>query len=189
MMDCRYSKKCLYLNDAGNKTDSCDICPFYSNTIKVIYLGGYQKNRGIEELLASTTFFDKKIQLYFQGNGLEKYGRTSNVKIVPTVPPNMVVESLRDYDIGIVPYKPSSLNNMLATPNKLFEYMMAGLAVAASDLPEIKKIIVYDRVGELFDPEDPRDIARCINHMALDLKRLQTMKCNALRAAHDKYNW
>jgi len=44
----------------------------------------------------------------------------------------------------------------VALPNKLFEYINSGIAVAASDLPEMKRIVAGYRLGTTFDPENPR---------------------------------
>jgi glycosyltransferase involved in cell wall biosynthesis len=148
------------------------------------------KGRGIEEMIAAASHFKSGIRLYLQGNGLaEKYSSSSNIYLVPPVPANDVVKSLYGYDIGIIPYRPTSLNNQLSSPNKLFDYLMAGMAVAASDLPEIRKIVFGEGVGMLFNPDDPHDIARCINEMAADSERLGFMKYNALNIAAKKYNW
>jgi glycosyltransferase involved in cell wall biosynthesis len=100
-----------------------------------------------------------------------------------------LVKTASEADIGVIPYIPFCLNNRLCLPNKLFEYMMAGLAVVGSDLPELRHIIRGHQIGGVFSPEKPRDIARAINELLLDTPRLDAMKRNALRAAHELYNW
>ena len=66
--------------------------------------------------------------------------------------------------VGIVPIKPIDLSSYTIDTNKLFEYLMAGLPVVASDLPEIRRVIASGTPapGELFDASSPRSIARAI---------------------------
>lgn len=67
--------------------------------------------------------------------------------------------------------------------------MMAGLAIAGSDLPELRNIIIGNNIGRVFDPTDPKDIARVINEMLTDKDLLSDMKNHSLKAARNKYNW
>lgn len=182
-------------------------CPFYedcckegvrqADNVKIIYLGGYNSERGLEELIISTKYI-KDATLYFRGFGkLESKLRNMCIenglegKVVFLEPVKMtdIVKSLRDFDIGVVPYKPVSLNNKLSTPNKIFEYMMAGLAVATSDLIELYKIVMNNGIGTVFDPNDPNNIAIKINEMIKDKNNLVRMKQNAARCARETYNW
>lgn len=181
-------------------------CPIYQspqkkflrNDIKkIIYLGRYTEDRGIEELILSMKHVEKA-KLYLRGFGPhENYLRALalnndlNEKVIFLEPVEMtkMVDSLEGFDIGIVPYKPVSLNNKLASPNKIFEYMMAGLPIAASDSPELRKIVTKNNVGVLFDPSDPKDIADKINYLVENDKTLKEMRDNALRVAKSEYNW
>jgi glycosyltransferase involved in cell wall biosynthesis len=140
----------------------------------------------------------KSAKLYLRGFGPhENYLRalatnndlTEKVIFLEPVDMTKMVDSLEGFDIGIVPYKPVSLNNKLASPNKIFEYMMAGLPIAASDSPELKKIVTKNKVGVLFDPSNPKDIANKINKLIENDKLLEEMKENALRCAKSEYNW
>jgi len=89
----------------------------------------------------------------------------------------------------VIPYIPFCLNNRFCLPNKLFEYLMAGLAVVGSDLPELRKVIMGHNVGRVFNPEDPQDIARALNDLLEDEEQLARMKRNALHAVRAVYNW
>ena len=66
--------------------------------------------------------------------------------------------------------------------------MMAGLPVAASDFPELRRVIEESNIGYLFDPSKPDAIASVLNNMINDDKALKQMRHNALRHAH-KYSW
>jgi glycosyltransferase involved in cell wall biosynthesis len=65
----------------------------------------------------------------------------------------------------------------------LFEYIVAGIPVVASDFPELRRVIEEFKVGCTFNPDDPKDIARAISWVFEDEKRLVELKENARRAA------
>ena len=62
-------------------------------------------------------------------------GRLAGVRVEPPVPPAQLVSALAAYDVGLVIDRPLTDNARLALPNKLFEYLMAGLAVVVPRAP------------------------------------------------------
>ena len=74
-------------------------------------------------------------------------------------------------------------------PNKLFEYMAAGLPVVASNFPLWKEIIEGNECGLCVDPLDPRAIAQAIEHLIINPGEAQRMGENGQRAVLEKYNW
>jgi len=166
--------------------------------ISVLYQGRFAPNRGLEELVLASQYFKKNIKLYFRCTGekdveekikkIVKDNKIKNIEFLEPVGMHKMASFARFADIGVIPYLPVNENNRLATPNKLFEYAMAGLAIAASDLPEIAKFVKSTENGLLFNPYRPRSIAKTINELAKDPKRLRKMQANSLVAARI-YNW
>lgn len=152
---------------------------------KLLYLGHFMPGRGIEALTDSVDSIPNT-KLYLYGNGFPVFG--GNVKINKPVPPSQVVLEAKKYDIGILPYIGNTLNNRYSTPNKLFEYMMAGLAVVTSDLPEIAKIIKKEQNGLLYNPEDSETLIKKVEYLTSHPKILAKMKKNSLLAAK-KFCW
>ena len=66
---------------------------------------------------------------------------------------------------------------------------MAGLPVACSEFPEMKRIVEENKVGATFDPENPKDIARAIKEIFADGNKYEKMRSRALRVAKATYNW
>ncbi len=96
-------------------------------------------------------------------------------------------------DIGVMPIQPTTLNHRLSTPNKLFECLMAGIPVVASDFPDIRRTVVEDPAGSLgivCDPEDVTAIATSIRSI-LDLPEVElvAMGARCRQAAADRWNW
>lgn len=162
---------------------------------KIVYCGNYAKDRGLPELVMAMLHLPNKFVLYLQGYGpleselrelVDSHKLNKKVIFVDPVPMHDIVESLRDYDIGVIPYQPVNINNYLCTPNKLFEYMQAGLVVVCSDLPELKRILhEKPQNGEVFDPYNPEDITKKIVYVS---NKLKSLKQNSIEKAQ-KYTW
>lgn len=164
--------------------------------IRVIYQGRYSRNRGIENALVGLKDVPG-VKLYMRGIDTYKVGDTEpyveelkrlnpDAIFLPPVDMQDLVQSLGGFDIGVVPYIGVNFNNMNASPNKTFEYMMAGLAVVASDIPVLKSIVTECRCGCTYKQNDCNDLRDVILKMS---PRLQEMKINARVCAENEYNW
>lgn len=167
--------------------------------LKVLYQGRYSPDRGLEELAESSRYFDNNVELYFRGTGceltkgrlvkiVEKFGLQEKVKFLEPVAMDELVSGASSFDLGIIAYKPLNINNYFCLPNKIYEYMMSGLALAVSDLPELARIVKANKNGVLFIPSKPKDIARNINKLARNYDLLNLCKKNSLEAAKVN-NW
>jgi glycosyltransferase involved in cell wall biosynthesis len=164
-----------------------------SGFITVLYHGGFYPERGLENLVLACKRFRKGVRLVMRGEG-ELEGRLrdlaqglTNVTFERKVPMNAVVESAMDADIGVLPYLPTNLNHYYCSPNKLFEYIQAGLALVVSDLPFLHQVVVGNRIGLLFDPNSPDDIAKQINSVCCS-KNLVLFKRRVRKVRH-RYAW
>jgi glycosyltransferase involved in cell wall biosynthesis len=174
-----------------------------NQNIKILYHGGFAKERGIEEIIESMKYTDKRFLLYMRGfdesdnnpykkflnNIIESNNLSNRVFFIPRVPMKDLIKSIDSYDIGIIPYKPTCLNNLYASPNKTFEYMMGGLALAVSDIPEQRKIIDTYKNGVYFNPNSPKNISDSLNSILEDPARISEMKNKSLHAAEQFLNW
>jgi glycosyltransferase involved in cell wall biosynthesis len=89
---------------------------------------------------------------------------------------------------GLVVYHPIR-NHIESQPNKLFEYMAAGLPVVAADFPHWREIIDQEGCGVLFDPLDPEDIGRALGFLTDDPVAAQNLGEKGRQAVADRYNW
>jgi glycosyltransferase involved in cell wall biosynthesis len=85
-----------------------------------------------------------------------------NVEVVDPVPPDRLVEALRGYDVGLVINRPVTRNDELVFPNKLFEYLMAGLAVAVPRLPGMAPLVEGERIGVTYEPGRPELLGKAL---------------------------
>ncbi len=167
------------------------------HTPLILYQGRYGRGRGLEALIESGRYLTQGV-IVLRGYGdneadlrrrvadLDVSGR---VFMVDPVPMADLVAAAAEADVGVVPYTACARGYYYASPNKLFEYMMAGLAIAVSALPFLEKIVRGDDLGVVFDPSDPRDIAEQLNVLTGNAARLRSCRANALRAARERYHW
>jgi glycosyltransferase involved in cell wall biosynthesis len=105
------------------------------------------------------------------------------------MPREQVLALLPACDIGIVHASDQGIATRLAEPTKLFEYLAAGLPVAASDVPTVRAIVRRWDCGVLFDASRPASIAQAILTLAGSRELRQRFSANAARAAREELNW
>lgn len=112
----------------------------------------------------------------------------TNVSIKPPIKMVELVAALTPYDVGVVSYLPVSKNHLFSSPNKLFEYMSAGLAVICSDLPVLREVVTEADCGLLYEAGNVEALAEAMRRLAADRGLLARFKANAKRAAVGRYN-
>ena len=90
-------------------------------------------------------------------------------------------------DLGLQLQFNVGLNSYYCAPTKLFQYLMAGLPVIASNFPGMLEIVEGGEVGLCVEPEDPRAIAAAIGRILSDDALRARMAANASRVAREKY--
>jgi len=160
--------------------------------IQVLYHGLISPGRGLEACIESVPLWRPEFTLTIRGPGDPAYlsdlaqlaqlhGVAGRVIFAQAVPMIDLVRKAVDYDIGLFALPAHSLQNIYVLPNKFFEYMMAGLALCVSDLPEMTKILRERDLGALIGAVTPGAIAAAIN--SLDRNSIDVYKRNALAVA------
>ncbi len=163
----------------------------------ILYQGaGINIERGVEELVESMKYLENVLLLIIgSGDVIEKVKEIaqqneikSKVKFIGKLP----FAELRKYahiaTLGVTIDKDLSPNYRLSLPNKLFDYLHAGLPILSSILPEVMKIMNDYKVGTYIENHHPEHIAGRIKFMLSDPEQLSTWKTNALEAAKT-FNW
>jgi glycosyltransferase involved in cell wall biosynthesis len=89
---------------------------------------------------------------------------------------------------GMVLFHPEP-NHIDAQPNKMFEYMSAGIPVIASNFPLWREIIEGAKCGICVSPLDPEEIAGTIRWIIEHPAEAKQMGKNGRRAVEERYNW
>jgi glycosyltransferase involved in cell wall biosynthesis len=167
----------------------------------VLYQGGvYARSRAFREVIAAISLLDVHLAIVGFGRDEElklildwaaEDGVTAKVHLLPPRPFDELVRTAAAASVGLVPVKADNVSNFLGDTNKLFEYLMAGLPVVVSDLPEIRAVAVQGDppVGEVFDPNSPASIADAITRVLRDAAQYEGRRREARRLALDRFNW
>ncbi|MCB0731157.1 MAG: glycosyltransferase, partial [Ignavibacteriae bacterium] len=86
-------------------------------------------------------------------------------------------------DIGLALIENISISYYYALPNKLFEYIMAGIPIFASNLPQMKKVIDEYNVGKYVDPENENEMIKNLEELIKDQKLLSDFSANCKKAS------
>ncbi|MFO0704367.1 MAG: glycosyltransferase family 4 protein [Candidatus Andersenbacteria bacterium] len=168
-----------------------------SDDFLILYSGNIQRNRGLEQVLAALRLLPKHCHLVIVGYG--PYAKTLEQSLAPDLRPRVhfhaaipftqLVAAQSSADLGVAPFQANCFSHRHVLPNKPFEYMMAELPVAVSALPELSRLVQAVGYGEVFKPDEPKDIARVINGMLHDPARLQRYRERARTASETTYRW
>ena len=101
-------------------------------------------------------------------NYAEVMGVSDRVHCLDPVPPEDIISFLRTADVGVHPLIGGLPNHEMALPNKLFDYLFAGLAVVVSDVELMGAFVRENGVGTWFEPSDTKDCARAIERALAD---------------------
>ena len=166
----------------------------------------YQGNldsRGLHRLILAARFIDPGIVIVMMGQGanqpdlealIAREAVSTRVKIIPAVPYAELLTWTASADIGLVVYSPSAAPTMtpniqMCLPNKLFEYLMAGLPVLASRLDAVAEIITTYDVGCIVNSLEPEAIGRAMSKMLANPDALARMRNNAHAATQHDLCW
>lgn len=106
----------------------------------------------------------------------------------PPAPPQEVLPLISGANLGLHPILNTSDNHYFCLPNKLFEYVQAGLPVAVSHFPEMQKIVDQYGLGLTFDPHNPQAMAQALKTALTTPDQLSHYRSNVL-AAKDALSW
>jgi glycosyltransferase involved in cell wall biosynthesis len=163
---------------------------------EVCYIGGIAAIRGIREVAAAMAMVSPQIRLNLVG----AFAEADVEKEVCTASGWQQVNPLGVRDragvrdvlarsrAGIVTFLPVP-NHVDAQPNKMFEYMSAGVPVIASHFPLWREIIEGNQCGLCVDPLQPEQIAGAIDYLGGHPEEARRMGDNGRRAVMERYNW
>jgi len=162
----------------------------------LVYQGSIQEYRGIEESIEAVTLLERCV-LVIIGYGyhrptlediVHRRGLDDRVRFFGPIPNDELLYYTASADVGLCVIRGQSLSYRWSMPNKLFEYMMAGIPVVSSDFEEMGRVVREEGVGTVCDPDDPQSIAAAVRAIVDDPEAAARFRA-ATRVAISRYNW
>jgi glycosyltransferase involved in cell wall biosynthesis len=171
-----------------------------SEPVKFLLQGGVAPGRGVDVLLDGWRGVDPsraKLYLRCPANAylaglrvrFSDLWETGRVEQLEPVLPARLVQAASFADVGVIPYVGPNPNHLYCCPNKLSQYMQAGLAVLSNDLPYVSTVIRSYRCGTTYSSAEPRTVAEAVATLTTDLEQLRRMKERSRAAALREFNW
>jgi glycosyltransferase involved in cell wall biosynthesis len=148
------------------------------NKKTLLYQGAVNVGRGIEWIIDAMPYLDEFV-FYVIGDGdiletlkdrVNRLNLNDRVVFVGRVPFEQLPAYTAGADVGINLLKNEGLNYYYSLPNRIFDYIRAGIPVLSIDFPEIRRIVAHYNVGVLVDRTDPLFLAETIREMAVQKK-------------------
>jgi len=160
----------------------------------VIFQGaGINIERGAEELIDAIQLMENTL-LIFVGSGdvIEQLKQKVNQKKLENKvlffgkrPYAELMNFTRISDVGVSLDKDTNINYRYSLPNKIFDYINAGIPMLVSDLPEIKKIVESYDVGLICPNHEPKIIAEYLDKILKNESVYNRLKQNTKIAAQE----
>ncbi|MBD1227550.1 glycosyltransferase family 4 protein [Xenorhabdus griffiniae] len=164
---------------------------------QICYVGGISKIRGISEIVRSMSYVlaqDTKLKLvgYFPENKfkekIKKVNGWNRVDESGFVSRKEIKKILDESLLGLVILHPTN-SYLESMPIKMFEYMLAGIPIIASNFPLWNEFIEKNKCGLCVDPLDPHEIAKSIDYLLSNKKLSEEMGNNGMRLIKEELNW
>ena len=173
-----------------------ELLPWDLNKKQVCYIGAMTNIRGIPELVTAMEHVKSGTQLALAGEFTESATEGlckaregwQFVNDLGLISRHGVRGVLEASIAGIVTFLPAP-NHIDAQPNKMFEYMSAGIPIIASHFPLWKSIIESNNCGICVDPSSPSEIAAAIDYCATNPEEARLMGERGRSAVLASYNW
>jgi len=164
--------------------------------IMILQGSGINVHRGAEEMVEAMEMIDGAVLLIVGGGDVidllkEKAGKPElKDKIIfkPRLPYDELMQYTVNADLGLTLDKANNINYLYSLPNKLFDYIKAGIPVLASHLIEVAQIVKKYEIGDFIPKHDPAIIAEKVNEIMHNEQQLKKWKANTLKAS-EELNW
>lgn len=159
----------------------------------ILYQGAVNIGRGLEQAIKAMHFI-QSAKLVIAGDGdikneLEKLVTTEQLENKVQFTGRLAIDELEKLtptaDLGISIEEDLGLNYRYALPNKLFDYIRAGVPVLVSNLPEMKALVEEFGIGAISNSHDPKQLASALNEALSNTEKREKWKANLIHASKE----
>ena len=168
-----------------------------SDAFLAIYTGHLYAYKGADDLLEAAASVPPHVRILFVGGRPDDLARlkaraaelhATNVIFAGRVPHAKIPTYLRAADAAVLPTRGTDRHaSEFLSPLKLFEYLAAGKALVATDLPSAREVL-SDATAAFVPPSDPAALAKALSGLAASSDRVAVMERESLRLAA-KHSW
>ena len=157
------------------------------NLIKAFSILQKNNNNTILKLIATfeSPSYEKEVKELIESLNLKE--KTTIKDLVPWQ--KLMTEEIPSCNLGMVLYSFESQNNLVALPNRLFEYWAGKLPVVVSGTPLLKKIIAEAKGGMCIEDNNPENIANAISFYINNPGKAINDGNNGKNEVINKYLW
>lgn len=158
-----------------------------------LYQGGFYNGRGIDVILKAFSKLqsDENVVVFMGYGPLESdivsaSYISNNIYFQPAVSSEILLKYTSSADFGILFYEDNCLNHRYCSPNKIFEYFMAGIPVIVSNLFEMSRLVRAHNVGVIAQSNTPDcliEAVRAVRNYPYSLYAKNVAK------VREKYSW
>lgn len=159
-------------------------------------------NRSLETLVEAASKLSLPFEVHLRGSFhsaeyesllielIEKKGLVGKFFFHPPILAEKIIGDAANYDVGLALESDVSINRNICVTNKIFSYLMSGLAIVGTDTYGQKDIFQHfpDAVCQCRQ-KDAEDLARAMSWFLENPVKLRLAKEEARRAAEKDYNW
>ncbi len=162
----------------------------------LIYQGAVNRGRGLEMIINAMKYLPEAM-LFIVGEGDEekeleklvlKTSLYNRVIFYGRVPFEELKFLTMQADLGLSAEEDICLNYRYSLPNKLFDYIHAGIPVLVSGMPEMEKIVSERQIGKIIYNRSPEKLAAKIRAMLSDDESVKLWRANTIATAKE-FNW
>lgn len=167
----KYGIKMTVIRNVPSARSTVDKEIVRKNEKIIIYQGALNKGRGLEWVLEAMPMINNA-KLLIVGDGdiknklvlmTEQLHLNQKVEFIGKVPAVELISYTSQADIGLCLLENMGLSYYYSLPNRIFDYMHAGVPVLATKFPEIESIVDTYHTGILINHYEPEYLAKIIN--------------------------
>ena len=182
--------------NTGKNENAINLKKRFAGKKIILYQGSLNIGRGLEQSILAMQYIEHAVLIIIGKGDMDielknlsyKYRLNNKVYFTGKIPLNELDGYTKIADLGLVLQADLSLSYRYVLPNRLFDFMQAGIPVLASDLPEIAKITGKYKTGILINKLNPEEIAKKINFLLNNPEKLLMIQENIIKI-QKKYCW
>jgi len=171
-----------------------------AKTCRFLFQGGFAPARGIDLLIKAWSATDADAILCLRGpesedrQAMMKLAKSlglfgTRIEFLDSVAETELVTAAVEYDVGLIPYTPTGVNYSNCCPNKLSQYMAAGLPILANKTSFVEQVIGEAGAGMVVDFTDTAQLVAAVNCLTADVGRRARYAQCAGTFYRERFHW